>query len=154
MRCLPPKRLTPALCAIVCLLGCVTRVPRQTIAWQPTLPTFAPEVVASPSSEPGYLHVETDTDRKEIGRSVYYNLRRPYDLYAEDGRLLRADVDNQDGRSGEEPALVPLPPGRYVVATMVGAVYRKVQVEVRSNARTEVPEAELRRASAVFAGRD
>jgi hypothetical protein len=67
---------------------------------------------------------------KVIGRNTYYNVRRPYDIYSDDGRLVRASVDNQGGRSGEEPSLVGVPPGRYVVATMVGTVYRKVQVEV------------------------
>jgi hypothetical protein len=141
----------PPWCLVVALAGCVTHVPPQRIAWQTGVPTFAPQTAPSASAEPGYLRVETDTDRKEIGRSMYYDLRRPYDLYAEDGRLLRADVDNQDGRSGEEPALVPLPPGRYVVGTMVGTVYRKVQVEIRANARTDVPEADVRRGSLVFA---
>jgi len=87
---------------------------------------------------------------KVIGRNTYYNVRRPYDIYSDDGRLVRASVDNQGGRSGEEPSLVGVPPGRYVVATMVGTVYRKVQVEVASNAVTEVGEDALRRAPAVF----
>src|SRR5205807_607948 len=48
-----------------------------------------------------------------MGLVTYYNVRRPYDIYTADGRLLRADVDNQGGRSGEEPRTVPLAPGRY-----------------------------------------
>ena len=96
------------------------------------------------------MRVETDTDLRIIGRETYYNVRRPYDIYTADGRLLRADVDNQGGRSGEEPRAVPLPPGRYVIASVHGTTYRKVQVEVRPGARTDVPENVLREAPRVF----
>lgn len=130
--------------------GCATRVPVQAIAWKSALPTVAPKKPAWPSADPGYLKVETDTDVKQIGRSTYYNVRRPFDLYSEDGRLLRGDVNNQGGRNGEEPVLVSVAPGRYVVATMVGTVYRKVQVTVASNAVTEVGADALRDASPVF----
>src|SRR5438132_696895 len=47
-----------------------------------------------------------DTDSRIMGLVTYYNVRRPYDIYTADGRLLRADVDNQGGRSGEEPRTV------------------------------------------------
>ncbi len=130
--------------------GCATRVPPGAIAWNGSLPTYAPKRPTWPSSDPGYLKIETDTDLKQIGRSTYYNVRRPYDVYAEDGRLLRGDLSNAGGRSGEEPMLVSIAPGRYVVGTMVGTVYRKVQVEVASNAVTEVAEDALRGASPVF----
>jgi hypothetical protein len=86
-----------------------------------------------------------------IGRDTYYNLRRPYDLYSADGHLLEADVDNRDGRTGEEPVVRPTAPGRYIVASVYGTTYRKVQVEVRSGAVTEVPEALLRDSPPVFA---
>ncbi len=138
------------LLAAMLLGGCATQVPPEAVAWKAALPTLAPKGTPWGSSAPGYLKVETDTDLKLIGRETYYNLRRPYDLYTEDGRLVRADVDNRGGRSGEEPSLVNVPPGRYVVATMVGTVYRKVQVVVASNAVTEVGEDVLRGASPVF----
>jgi len=130
--------------------GCATQVPVQAVAWRSSLPTVAPKKPTWPSAAPGYLEVETDTDVKQIGRSTYYNVRRPFDLYSEDGHLLRGDVDNKGGRNGEEPVLVSVTPGRYVVATMVGTVYRKVQVEVASNAVTEVGADALRIASPVF----
>jgi hypothetical protein len=140
---------TPLLIAML-LGGCAAQVPPQAVAWKGALPTYAPKKPTWPTSDPGYLKVETDTDVKQIGRSTYYNVRRSFDLYSEDGRLLRGDVDNKGGRTGEEPVLVSIAPGRYVVATMVGTVYRKVQVEVASNAVTEVHEDALRGASPVF----
>lgn len=132
------------------LAACASRVPPAAVAWNGDVPALAPKTASLGSSSPGYLKVETDTDLRAIGRNTYYNVRRPYDLYSEDGRLVRADVDNQGGRSGEEPSLVSIPPGRYVVATTVGTVYRKVQVEVASNAVTEVSEDALHAAPAVF----
>jgi hypothetical protein len=125
-------------------------VPPEAVAWKGALPTLAPKGTSRGLSAPGYLKVDTDTDLRVIGRETYYNVRRPYDVYSEDGRLLRADVDNRGGRTGEEPALVSVPPGRYVVATMVGTVYRKVQVEVASNAVTEVGAEALQGAAPVF----
>ena len=132
------------------LAACASAVPPAAVAWKSDVPALAPRTPSLGSSNPGYLKVETDTDLRIIGRETYYNVRRPYDIYSEDGRIVRADVDNKGGRSGEEPSLVSVPPGRYVVATMVGTVYRKVQVEVASNAVTEVGEDALRRAPAVF----
>ena len=143
-------RLGPLLLTATLLGACAAQVPRQAVTWKGTLPTYAPNKPTWPSSDPGYLKVETDTDLKQIGRSTFYNVRRPYDVYTEDGHLMRGDVDNKGGRSGEEPALVSIAPGRYVVASMVGTVYRKVQVEVASNAVTEVHEDALRGASPVF----
>jgi len=144
------RRLASLLLTSTLLGGCATQVPPQAVAWKGALPTYPPNRPTWPSSDPGYLEVETDTDLKQIGRSTYYNVRRPFDVYSEDGRLLRGDVDNKGGRSGEEPALVSIAPGRYVVATMIGTVYRKVQVEVGSNAVTEVGGDALRGASPVF----
>jgi hypothetical protein len=138
------------LLAATLLAACATRVPPAAVAWKGDAPVLAPKTASVGSSSPGYLKVETDTDPKAIGRNTYYNLRRPYDIYSEDGRIVRAEVDNQGGRSGEEPSLVSIPPGRYVVATMVGTVYRKVQVVVASNAVTEVSAEALRGATPVF----
>jgi hypothetical protein len=137
---------------VACWTSCSTPIPPSAVAWNDHAAVLAPTTSAwSTRSAVGYLRVETDTDLREIGRQTYYNVRRPYDLYAADGHLLRADIDNQDGHSGEEPVLRPLAPGRYVVASMVGTTYRKVQVEIRAGARTDVPEDALRQAPAVFA---
>jgi hypothetical protein len=143
------RSLAPLLTATL-LLGCATRVPPGAVAWNGALPIYSPQRPTLASSDPGFLKIETDTDLKQIGRSTYYNVRRPYDVYAEDGRLMRGDVSNAGGRSGEEPVLMTIAPGRYVVATMVGTVYRKVQVEVASNAVTEVGFDVLRGAGPVF----
>jgi hypothetical protein len=144
------RRIASLLLASTLLGGCATQVPPQAVAWKGTLPTYAPNRPTLPTSDPGYLKVETDTDLKQIGRDSYFNVRRSYDVYSEDGGLVRGDVYNQDGRFGEVPMLVAIAPGRYVVATMVGTVYRKVQVEVASNAVTEIHEDALRGASPVF----
>jgi hypothetical protein len=76
--------------------------------------------------------------------------RRPFDLYAADGTLLRADVNNQGWRHGEEPVSLEVEPGRYVVASVWGTVYRKVQVTIASGVTTEVPAGVLRDAPRVF----
>src|ERR1051325_649572 len=135
--------------AVPFLSSCPTQVPPAVVAWnerQPIVASSGPSV----SGDVGYLRVETDTDLRVIGRETYYNVRRPYDIYTAAGTLLRADIDNQGGRSGEEPTVVPLPPGRYVIASPYGTTYRKVQVEVRPGGRTEVPEKVLREAPKVF----
>ena len=144
------RRIASLLLTSMLLGGCATQVPPQVVAWKGSLPTYEPNRPTLPTSDPGYLKVETDTDLKQIGRDSYFNVRRSYDVYSEDGRLLRGDVYNQDGRFGEVPMLVAIAPGRYVIATMVGTVYRKVQVQVGSNAVTEVHEDVLRGASPVF----
>jgi hypothetical protein len=99
----------------------------------------------------GYLRVETDTDVRVNGSLSYDNLRRPFDLYSPDGKIIRADIDNQGWRRGEEPVPLALPPGQYVVASMYGAVYRKVQVLIRPGVTTKVPAAAMREAARVFA---
>ena len=127
------------------LLGCTTQVSPRAVAWNDSAPRVSPEAIGNGSgaTDTGYLRIETDTDRQLIGDETYYELRRPYDLYTDDGHLLQADVDNQGGRSGEEPILRSITPGRYVVASVYGAAYRKVQVEVRSGTVTNVPAAVL-----------
>jgi hypothetical protein len=134
------------------LLGCTTQLPPRAVAWNDSIPRIAPEPIgtASGAADAGYLRIETDTDPKLIGGETYYELRRPYDLYADDGHLLQADVDNQGGRSGEEPILRPITPGRYIVASVYGAAYRKVQVEIRPGTVTNVPAAVLNDAPQVF----
>jgi hypothetical protein len=130
-------------------LSCYTQVPTAAVAWNERQPIVAPPS-ANVSGEVGYLRVETDTDLRIMGLVTYYNVRRPYDIYTADGRLLRADVDNQGARSGEEPRAVPLAPGRYVIASVYGTAYRKVQVEVRPGARTDVPQNVLHEGPRVF----
>jgi hypothetical protein len=148
----PPLDLIPVLaCGLLALFGCATRVPPAALAWKDAIPHAAPAGDLNFVTGVGYLKVETDTDLRMIGRDTYYNLRRPYDLYSADGHLLEADVDNRDGRTGEEPVVRPTAPGRYIVASVYGTTYRKVQVEVRSGAVTEVPEALLRDSPPVFA---
>ena len=136
---------------LLALFGCVTRVPPGALAWKDAISHAAPAGDVNFVTGVGYLKVETDTDLRVIGRDTYYNLRRPYDLYSDDGQLLEADIDNRDGRTGEEPIVRPTAPGRYIVASVYGTTYRKIQVEVRSGALTEVTEALLRDAPAVFA---
>jgi len=131
------------------LLSCYTHVPAAMVAWSERVPTIAPQT-ANRGGEVGYLRVETDTDLRIIGRDTYYNVRRPYDIYTVDGKPLVADVDNDGGRSGEEPRIVPLAPGRYVIASVYGTSYRKVQVEVRPGVRTNVPQDVLKEAPSVF----
>lgn len=150
-RCSWPKLTYLAAGLVACWASCSTPVPRSAIAWNDRAAVLAPATSASvAAATPGYLRVETDTDLRIIGRQTYYNVRRPYDLYAANGRLLQADVDNRGGRSGEEPVLRPLAPGRYVVASVVGTTYRKVQVEIRAGTRTDVPESALSHGPAVF----
>jgi hypothetical protein len=134
------------------LLGCTTQLPLRAVAWNDSIPRIAPAPIgnASDAAGDGYLRIETDTDRQLIGGETYYELRRPYDLYADDGHLLQAGVDNQGGRSGEEPVLRPITPGRYVVASVYGTAYRKVQVEIRPRTVTNVPAVVLSEAPHVF----
>ena len=134
------------------LLGCTTQLSSRAVAWDNSIARIVPESIqdAGVAAGAGYLRIETDTDRQSIGGETYYELRRPYDLYTDDGHLLQADVDNQGGRSGEEPILRPITPGRYVVASVYGTAYRKVQVEVRPGTVTSVPLAVLSDAPRVF----
>src|SRR5262249_37246606 len=99
--------------------------------------------------------VETDTDVRVGGGQgrIYWKCHRPYDIYAEDGRLLMEDVDNGGGESGGEscgqPRTVALAPGRYVVASVYGTTYRKVQIEIRAAKWTDVTDDLLRNAPPV-----
>jgi hypothetical protein len=134
------------------LLGCTTQLSPRAVAWNDSTSRIAPESIqdASAAAGDGYLRIETDTDRQLIGDETYYELRRPYDLYTNDGHLLQADVDNQGGRNGEVPILHSIAPGRYIVASVYGTAYRKVQVEVRPGTVTSVPSAVLSDAPRVF----
>ncbi len=130
--------------------GCATRVSPALVAWRPDAPTIAPSESGQETGGVGRLVVATDRDETQIGSKYYYNVRRPYELYSADGELLRK-VENQGWRQGEEPETIVLPAGRYVVASVYGKVYRRVQVEIRSGAKTEVSEDNLRSGPAVFA---
>ncbi|SRR6266542_742087 len=130
------------------LASCSMVVPRTDVAWNPREPIVAPGTDVS--GDVGYLRVETDTDLRVMGGDTYYNVRRPYDIYTADGRLLREDVDNRGGRGGEQPREVPLSPGQYVIASVYGTAYRKVQVEVRDGATTDVSHDVLSDAPEVF----
>jgi len=130
------------------LSSCSTQVPLTDVAWNQRQPIVAP--TADVSADAGYLRVETDTDLRVRGGDTYYNVRRSYDIYTADGRLLHEDVDNRGGQGGEQPRVVPVSPGQYVIASVYGTVYRKVQVEVRPGATTVVPHDVLSSAPRVF----
>jgi outer membrane protein TolC len=134
--------------AAMSLAACRALVPPAAVSWRESAPVVAPGPIPG-VTDVGYLRVETDTDPKQIGDNTVYNIRRPYEVYSPDGKLVRW-VENQGARSGEEPESVPLPPGRYVIASMYGTVYRRVQVEARRGAVTQVTEATLASAPAVF----
>ena len=140
--------LPAALAGLLCCC-CATRVPAYVVAWNPRQSIVAPPGPSTLSGV-GYLRVETDSDLRLIGRETYYNVLRPYDVYSAEGTLLSADVDNDGGRNGEVPRTIELAPGRYVVASVYGATYRKVQVVVHPGQRTDVASAVLRDAPAVF----
>ncbi len=53
------------------------------------------------------------------GSLSYDHPRRSYDLYDPAGKLLPRRRANQGGRNGEAPVTLALPPGRYVVASML-----------------------------------
>ena len=141
------------LLTVMLVVSCATRVPPASVQWSDTAEVLSPPASATPngSTNVGYLRVETDTDVRVSGSLSYDNVRRPFDLYSPDGEIVRADIDNQGWRKGEEPVSLALPPGKYVVASMYGAVYRKVQVQIRPGATTEVSAAAMSDAPRVFA---
>jgi hypothetical protein len=162
----------PRLFAVGCvflvslIVGCSTNVQPKMIAWNDGLPVVGPPAEAAPATtsltslglvgielgqSKGYLRVYTDTKEIVNGSLSYTNVRRSFDLYGPDGKLIQGDVNNQGGGNGEEPVLLTLDPGRYVVASTYSTTYRKVQVEVRAGVTTEVPANTLREASPVFA---
>ncbi len=134
--------------ALTLAAACGPTVPAQVVAWRPTDPVIEPPT--DEDAAVGGLLVETDTDPTPNGGETFYNLRRPYDIYSESGTLVR-HVDNQGARGGEEPVLTRLAPGTYVVASVVGTVYRRVEVQVKNGRVTRVAEGVLRGAPAVFA---
>ena len=139
----------PAVLALaVSIAACGPSFSPQAVSWRADEPVIAPESTAV--APVGGLLVETDTDTVQNGGETYYNVRRPYDVYGEDGHLVRY-VENQGARSGEVPVIARLPSGRYVVASMVGTVYRRVEVEIREGQVTSVTEDTLQKAPAVFA---
>ena len=129
------------------LTGCGPNVPPQAVSWRTNQEIITPEATAS--APVGALIVETDTDLVPNGGEMFSNVRRPYEIYSEDGHLIRY-VNNQGARSGEEPVAIELTPGRYVVASTMGTVYRRVEVVVRNGQVTRVTERELRQAPPVF----
>lgn len=140
-----------ALVLFACLfLACATRVPPAAIVWNDATPHVQPSSPPDEAAAVGYLRVETDRDIRVSGSLSYDYVRRPFDLYRADGSLVRADVDNRGWRNGEDPVSLALTPGRYVVASVYGTTYRKVQVDVRPGVTTEVSEQALREAPTVF----
>ena len=141
-----------ALAVATLAVACSTTVPIEKIRWSDSAQVLRPsgEDAPQPSAKVGYLSIETDRDPLVTG-DIKYQVRRPFDLYSPDGALIRGSVDNQGWRNGEEPRLVELAPGRYVVASTYFATYRKVQVEILPGLTTAVPEAALSEAPGVFA---
>ena len=135
------------------LAACATRVPPDAVRWSETAAVVGPPASAKSieGADVGYLRVETDTDVRVPGSLSYDYVRRPYDLYSASGELIRADVDNQGWRRGEDPVSLELPPGQYVVGSIYGTVYRKLQVVVRPGITTKVTESAMREAPPVFA---
>jgi hypothetical protein len=129
--------------------ACSSRVTPGAVSWRADAPVVAPAKSPPGATGEGLLIVATDRDQTQIGGNYYYGVRRPYEIYGTDGQLV-ARVQNQGLRQGEEPESILLPPGRYVVTSMYGAVYRRVQVEIRPGAKTEVSESALRDAAVVF----
>jgi hypothetical protein len=127
--------------------ACGPTISPQMVSWQRGASVITP--ASTPAAPVGALRVETDTDLKEIGGQTFFNIRRPYRVYAADGTLVRR-VDNRGGSEGEEPVIAKLPPGRYTVATMYGTDYRRVEVEVENGQVTNVSEDMLRNAAPVF----
>ncbi len=145
------RRAAAALLGGLLAGSCAPKVPPGAVAWNPSAAALSPG--ARPSGNvtgEGSLRVETDRDVRSQGSLSYDHPRRSYDLYDQAGKLLRADVPNQGGRNGEEPVTLALPAGRYVVASMYGATYRRVQVVIVSGATTVVSEEALSRAPGVF----
>lgn len=128
---------------------CSSRLSPQAVSWRADAPVVAPAKSPPNGSGDGVLVVATDRDQTEVGGNYYYAVRRPYEIYGSDGQLV-ARIQNQGLRQGEEPEFISLSPGRYVVASMYGTVYRRIQVEIRPGAKTEVSESELRDAAMVF----
>jgi hypothetical protein len=149
-----------------CLVSaCSTKVSPAAIAWTDRLPVIGPPAEGATCTVSltsldlvrfkiddgkGCLRVHTDTHEVVSAGYGHENVRRSFDLYAPDGRLMQADISNQGGGYGDEPVSLPLAPGRYVVASMCGTTYRKVQVEIRAGATTEVPANVLFDAQPVF----
>jgi hypothetical protein len=128
------------------LAACGPSVAPQAVAWrerEPVLTATAAEARA------GGLRVETDRDPKTIGDGPPFYVRRPYEVYSTDGQLVRR-IDNEGARWGEESVVVSLPPGRYVIASVYGTVYRRLQVEVVAGGLTEVKEDQLEKGKPVF----
>lgn len=146
------SRSVKFLIAASLLVSCSARMPPAAVRWNEAAQVLAPppDATVNEGTDLGYLRVETDTDVRVSGSLSYNNVRRPFDVYSSDGTLLHPDVNNQGWRNGEEPASLALPPGRYVVASMYGTAYRKLQVEVRAGTTTEVPANALREAPRVF----
>ena len=139
------------LLASLLAASCATKVPLGAVAWSPSSPVLSPGTRPSgEASGNGFLRVETDTDVRSAGSLSYDHPRRSYDIYDQSGKLIHGDVANQGGRNGEEPVPLALPPGHYVVASMYGVTYRKVQVEIVPGATTVVSAEALSTAPAVF----
>src|SRR5262249_50746515 len=137
-------------CAVVLIVifvlaaACATKVPPAAVAWDPSAKVLSTDMTASSdATQVGYLRVDTDKDVRTQGS-------RSYDVYEAAGTLLRGDVYNQGGRNGAEPLALALPPGRYVVASVYGTTYRKVQVLIAPGATTDVSAEALSQGPAVF----
>jgi hypothetical protein len=146
-------RISPVVVVFLSVLAgaCATKVPPAAIAWDPSAKVFSTDMTASnDATQVGYLRVDTDKDVRVQGSLSYDYVRRPYDVYDAAGTLLRGDVYNQGGRNGAEPLALALPPGRYVVASVYGTTYRKVQVMIAPGATTDVSSEALRQAPPVF----
>ena len=131
--------------------ACATKVPPAAVAWDPSAKVLTTDMTASGDAhQSGFLRVDTDKDVRTQGSLSYDYVRRSYDVYDAAGTLPRGEVYNQGGRNGAEPLALALPPGRYVVASVYGTTYRKVQVLIAPGATTDVSSEALSQAPPVF----
>ncbi len=129
--------------------ACSSRLSPEAVSWRAQAPVVGAAQSPPDATGDGVLVVETDRDQTQNGGGYYYSVRRPYEIYGVDGQLV-ARVQNQGLRQGEDPERISIPPGRYVVVSMYGTVYRRIQVEIRPGAKTAVSESELHNAAMVF----
>ena len=71
-------------------------------------------LIADDLAPKGYLKVYTATDDHDDG-GVHYFSHTSYTIYSEDGRTVVKKVANAISIHDEDPSLVQLPAGRYVV---------------------------------------
>ncbi len=120
--------------AVLCMIFFVGCASGQIYSWQTVHRVVTPQISAPKAG--GFLLVHTEKVLLGMpGSEDRYYAHLPYALYDPNGKFVKS-VENHADIHGEEPALTPLIPGKYVIVPDVSNTRREIVGVIIENGKT------------------